>query len=65
MEKIPCPSNGVARLNDGVFIRGQFGLNAICGVNTRDAGTDDKNVEVGPRGHGTSSQGFYGECGLI
>jgi hypothetical protein len=33
----------------------QFGLNSICGINTRNAGTDNKNVKVGAGAHGVPS----------
>lgn len=33
----------------------QFGLNSICGINTRNSGTDNKNVKVGAGAHGVPS----------
>lgn len=56
-EEIPRPPNGTARLNDRISIVGQFGLDAICGINTGDAGTDNEHVEVRAGVHGTRGTG--------
>jgi hypothetical protein len=45
-EEIPRPSNGTPRFEDGVFEMWEFGLYAICGVNTRDPSTNNDHVEM-------------------
>jgi hypothetical protein len=45
-EKIPSSSHSTARLDDGIVIVSQLGLDAVCGVYTRYACTNDEHVEV-------------------
>lgn len=44
-EQIPGTSNGVAGLEDGIGVAGQFTLDSISGIDTGDTTADDDDVE--------------------